>query len=164
HELTSQGLRLRHCHKVLTTHFLKPRQEGQIESQHPYGGSGHFVDEMHKRAHPRALHRIVRCEGLIWRNLVEVLDDDRRIDDDCAVVIERGHDPVGIKFKIFGLELVAIEEIQLHFIEWQLFPIENKTDSLAARRLRCVVELEPHLELPIALLNSALIHSDDATE
>src|SRR5262245_11202769 len=104
---------------------------------------------MHKRAHSGTSHRILWREGSFWRNLVEVFDDDRRIDDDCAVVIERGHNSVGIEFEVFGPELVAFEEIQFHFVEWQLFRVKNEPDPLAAGRLRRVIQPETHLELLI---------------
>ena len=66
------------------------------------------------------------------------------IDDDRAVVVERGHDAVGIELEIIGLELVAGEQIELHLVERQLLGVEHETHPLAAGRLRRVVELESH--------------------
>jgi hypothetical protein len=66
-----------------------------------------------------------------------------------AVVIKRGHDPVGIEPEVFRVELIAFEEIELHLVERQLFRIENETNALAASRLRGVIQPEAHLELLI---------------
>jgi hypothetical protein len=41
---------------------------------------------------------------------LEIFDDDRGIDHDVAVVIERRHHAVGIDREILGLELIAAEQ------------------------------------------------------
>ncbi len=60
----------------------------------------------------------LRRETRLRRDLVEIFGDDGGIDDDRAIVVERGHHPIGIEFEIVGLELVAFEQIELHFVEW----------------------------------------------
>ena len=50
-----------------------------------------------------------------------------RIDDDRAVMVERGHDPIWIEFEIFRLELIAFEQIEPYLIERQLaWPLRTK--------------------------------------
>ena len=78
------------------------------------------------------------------RDLVEIFGDDGGIDDDGAVMVERGHDAIRIELEIVGLELVAFEQIELHLVERQLFGVEHEAHPLAAGRLRRVVELEGH--------------------
>jgi hypothetical protein len=60
-------------------------------------------------------------------------------------VIKRWYDAIGIELEVVGLELIALEEIELYLIERKLFAIEDKAYTLAARRLRGVVEPEGHL-------------------
>src|SRR5512139_3693548 len=143
HELAAERLRLR-----------------EIERRHAHGGGRHFIDEMHEGAHACALNRILRREAVARLDLVEVFDDDRRIDDDCTIVIERGHDPIGIELEVVRLELIALKQVQLHFVERQLLGIEDKTDTLAAGRLWRVIKLESHEELltPLIQAEDAALH------
>jgi hypothetical protein len=78
------------------------------------------------------------------RDLVEILDDDRGIDDDLAVMDEGVHHPIRVEREIFGCELVAGEEIELSLLEGEPFGVENEPDPLAAGRLRRIVERERH--------------------
>src|SRR5262245_33597363 len=63
-------------------------------------------------------------------------------------MVERRHDAVGIEPEVFGLELVALKQIEPYLFELQILGIENETNTLAAGRLRRVVEPESHLKLP----------------
>src|SRR5262245_49052688 len=63
-------------------------------------------------------------------------------------MVKRGHDAVGIELEVVGLELVALEQIEFYLFERQLLGIENETNTLAAGRLRSVVQRESHLDLP----------------
>src|SRR5665213_2476884 len=65
-------------------------------------------------------------------------------DGDVAIVVERGHHPIRIELEVVGLELVAFEQIQLHFVERNLFSVEHKANTLTAGRLWRVIELEGH--------------------
>ena len=130
-------------------HRRKARQESEVEGRHPHRRRRHLVHEMHQRAHLGALHRIVRREVVrSRRDLVEIFDDDRRIDDDRAVMIERRHHAVRIEREVVGLELIAGEEVELDLGERQLLGVEHEAHTLTAGRLRRVVELECHEAFP----------------
>ena len=91
------------------------------------------------------LHRIARREVRpLRRDLVEIFDDDGGIDHDLAVVVERRHHAVRIEREIFGLELIAGEQVELLLLERQPLGVEHEAHALAAGRLRRVVELEGH--------------------
>jgi hypothetical protein len=77
-------------------------------------------------------------------DLVEIFDDDRGIDDDLAVVVERRHDAVRIERQIVRLELVAGQEVELLLGERLALGVEHEAHPLRAGRLRGVVELEGH--------------------
>ena len=157
HEFFAQRLRLRKRHELVLAHGGEARQEGEVEGRHPNGRRRHLVDEAHQRSHLRPLdtsaftrvfRRAMRARRKalrLGRDLVEILDDDGRIDDDIAVVVERRHHAVGIELKIIGLELIAGEEIELLLLEGEPLGIEHEAHPLAAGRLRRVVEREGHL-------------------
>ena len=111
-------------------------------------GAGISSMIMHQRAHAGARHRIFRREAVLRRDFVEIFGDDGRVGDDCAIVVERRHHAVRVELEIIGLELVAFEKIELHFVESQLLGIEHEAHALAAGRLRRVVELVGHVSFP----------------
>src|SRR5580704_8049731 len=98
---------------------------------------------MHERPHMGALERPLRGEAFgLRRDLIEIFADDRGIDHDLAVMIERRHHSVGIEREIVGLELIARQEIELHLRERNALGVEHETHPLAAGRLRRIVERE----------------------
>ena len=132
HELAAQGLAFRHRHESVAAHLLEARQKGEIECRDTHGRGRHLVDEMHECSHSRACNRIFGRKAAIGRYLIEVFRYDRRIDDDRAIMVERGHDAVGIEFEVVGLELVALKQIELHLVERQFLGVEDEPNTLAA--------------------------------
>src|SRR5829696_5364855 len=62
-----------------------------------------------------ALDRIGRCEALrFWRDLIEILNDDRRVDQDCSIVLKGRHHAVRVEREVVGLKLIAGQQIELH--------------------------------------------------
>ena len=70
-----------------------------------------------KRISERICARLTGSRGVkfarLRHDLVEIFDDDRGIDHDRAVVIERRHHAVGIEREIFRLELIAGQQVEL---------------------------------------------------
>src|SRR6516164_8269729 len=88
-------------------------------------------------------------------DLVEILGDDGRVDDDGAVVVERGYDAIWVELEVVGLELVAVEQIELYLLERQLLCVQHKTHALAASRLRRIIKLVSHVRLPVSFIKAA---------
>ena len=127
HELLAQRLGLRHGVEILFAHGLEARQEGEVEGRHPHRCRRHLIDEVHQRAHPaRATGScgvnsigsgaISSRYSMMTQELITI----------AAVVVERGHDAVGIERKIVGLELVAGEEVELHLLEGRPLALSTK--------------------------------------
>ncbi len=72
--------------------------------------------------------------------LVEIFHDHGGIDDRRAVVDDRRHDAVRIELQVIGLQLIAGEEVELHFLEPEVLRVKHEADALAAGRLRRVIE------------------------
>src|SRR6202035_1927643 len=75
-------------------------------------------------------------------DLIEIFANDRGIDHDLPVMIERRHHPVGIEREVVGLELIARQEVELHLREGDVLGVEHEAHPLAAGRLRRIVEGE----------------------
>src|SRR5438034_4924830 len=145
HKLLAERFRLRKREELLLAHSGKARQEGQVERRHAHRRGWHFVDEAHERAHSCAHDRIAGGESFGRRHdFVEIFDDDRGIDHDRAVVVERRHHAVRVKCQVVRLELVAGQQVELDLREGNLFCIEHEAHALAAGRLRRVVESKGH--------------------
>src|SRR3984885_739575 len=100
---------------------------------------------MHECPHPGPWHGILRREfrGL-RRNFVEIFDDDRRIDDDRAVMVESRYYAVRIQREIIRFELIAGEQVELDLVKRNILGVEREAHALAASRLRCVVKCKRH--------------------
>src|SRR5271168_2270312 len=65
----------------------------------------------HSHSDPRL--RVVRFERYLAEDLVEVLVDDRRLDDDEAVVHQRRHHGFRVELEIVWCELIAFKDIEI---------------------------------------------------
>jgi hypothetical protein len=61
----------------------------------------------------RALERCRRVDRVLCKYFLEILADDRRLDDDGAVVHERRHDGLGIQRQVLRLELLAAQNVDV---------------------------------------------------
>lgn len=119
HELLAQRLQLRERSEFLLAHGGKARQECEIERWHPYRCGWYLVNETQQRPHMRTFGGTARRKTpRLRRHFVEIFDDDRGIDDDRTVVIERRDHAIGVEGEIVRFELIACQEIELPFLEW----------------------------------------------
>jgi len=127
----------------------KRGRKSKVEGRHPHRRGRHLVDEAHERAHLRTRDRRFRREALGLRHdFVEIFDDDGRVGDDLAVMVEGRHDAVGVEREVAGLKLVAREQVELLLLERKLLGVEHEAHALAASRLRRVIKREGHLLIP----------------
>ena len=148
--------------------FGKPDLARQFEEIGPEsGGEGQngagvvdvFVDQLVVHAHLKARWRIRRHQRRTRKNLVEIIEDERRFHDRCSVVNEGGHDSVRIELEIGGLVLIAAQGEQV-LLRWLTLLRERDAHLLRADRVDVVVELEHCILLPLPPQRAGRIPAD----
>ena len=73
------------------------------------------------------------------KDLAQIFDDNRRIDDHPTVVNQARHDSVRIDLQILGAKLIPGEQVEFELGERKSLLVESKANSLAAGGLRRIV-------------------------
>jgi hypothetical protein len=113
---------------------------GRCERQDGAGIVQVFVDELVVHAHAMAQARLLRHQRWIRKHIIDVVEDQRRLNDRLAVVNERRHDPVRIAREIGRLVLVAAQSQQM-FFGLQARLRQRDSHLPCANRINVVVEL-----------------------
>jgi hypothetical protein len=130
----------------LARHFQKIRPKRRGEGQDHARIVHVFVDQF--VVHPRAMaqQRLARHQRRLREGIVEVIENERRLDDGFAVVHERRHDAIGIEFAIGRIVLTAAQRQQV-FLNLETLFGKGNPHFLRTDRIDVVIMFE-HAALP----------------
>ncbi len=91
-----------------------------------------LVDVLAPNPHARAVKGRRRRQRRIWKCLIDIFADQRRLDDRPSLVDQRGHYTLGIEAQIFRPILLIVEKIDVF-----RFPIETLFTTASETPFAC---------------------------
>src|SRR5579863_9616497 len=126
---------------LLARHLEKPRTEGSCE-RHDRTSIVHvFVDQLVVEANPMTRDRRLWHQRRVGKGFIDVVEDQRRFDDDIAVMHECWHDAIWIELHVSRIVLITLQREQMLLVGLTLFRDRN-AHLLRADRIDVMIELE----------------------